>query len=640
MKASRTAAYIQKHRTTKGFREKSLPRHTLSGALALQAMFCYCSAVTAITMLLQPTEPYILAYLSYRSFFIMPLLNFLPIFGACLLLFFLTQNLAASMGVSGYLALAMATVNRVKLLLRGDPLLHWDFSMVAEVLGIAGQVDRRMVPMFLLSLLLFAAVFIAFHKKVRVEPLPGKRRAVCALACAAALLLVNQTAYKSPALNKWLGVYGSFYNQADIHNSKGNLYSFLYNYNAHKNVRPAGYDPGHVLAAMAEEDDASEAILAQAVRPHIIMVMMEAFSDISEQGAFDFSGRRDPLATFKALGQDGIAGSIIVPSRGGGTADTEFDVLTGRVSRYFRTAPYSYRLVTGPTEALPSLLAEAGYASFALHPGHPWFYNRQNVYPNLGFGFSVFEDAFPRHAYMNEYISDAATFDMLLDLLRAHMRDRPGVPLFSFCLTIQNHAAYHNRYLAPGTYLFDANTPLDEEDMNILSNYFAGVIDGDDGLRLLADYLDTLHEPAVIVFFGDHLPALTMELFDQIIPGADAAEGGFVRETRLYRTPFLIWENSRSRETLGIIPRAQALAMPENMTVSSNYLGAYLLELLGLDRLSPFFAHENALRAKFPVLLETLSFLPDGTNASAAPAEDLRMLKLFQDWVYYRSKNE
>ncbi|MCL1795755.1 MAG: sulfatase-like hydrolase/transferase, partial [Clostridia bacterium] len=347
-------------------------------------MFCFCAAVTAITLLLQPIEPFVLAYLSYRSFGVMPLLNFFPIFGVCLFLFYLTRSLAVSTCVPGYTALAMAVVNRMKLLLRGDPLLHWDFTMAAEAIGVAGQVDPRLLPFALMSLLLTAVLVAWIHSKVCVQKIPVIRRVFCALTCAVALFLTNQTVYKSRTLNQWLSVYGSFYNAADIHNSKGNLYSFLYNYNSHKNVQPAGYDPGRVLAAMAEENETAEALLSGVNRPHIVMVMAEAFSDISEREAFNFSGRRNPLETFLALGEDGITGSIVVPSRGGGTADTEFDVLTGRASRYFRTAPYAYRLVTGPTEAIPSLLAKAGYASFALHPGYRWFYNRQNVYSSLG----------------------------------------------------------------------------------------------------------------------------------------------------------------------------------------------------------------------------------------------------------------
>lgn len=604
---------------------------TISFGRSMWIVLCFSAATAYAVIRLAPIEVYILKWLVSKSHFAMPLVNFLPIYACMLLLFLITNNIGVSCGAVSYVAVLMASVNRIKLLLRGDPLFHWDFALVSEALTISEGVNASYIPLLIGCTAAFIALFAFIAVKLKSSRKAPLKRVLQGLVCGLCMALLNATLYSSKAVNDWLPVYGSFYNLADVHNSRGSLYSFLYNMNLHRLSRPDDYAPEAVAAAIEAYtfDDGAES----ADRPHIIMIMGEAFSDLSASGAFDFSAYGDPLEAFNRLSEESIRGSLVVPSRGGGTADTEFDVLTGRPSRLFRAAPYAYRLVVRPVEALPSLLSREGYAAIALHPGFRWFYNRQNAYRYIGFDDAVFEDAFPREAYMDTYISEEATFDKLIEMIDAHIGENPGVPLFSFCVTIQNHGGYYDRYLAEGTVNFDSAVALTEQETNILSNYFAGVADADAQLGRLTDYLETLSEPVLLVYFGDHLPSFSMALYNRVIPGADAEDGSFEQETRLYRVPFLVWQNQTAKETTQISARAQALFMPEDRTISSNYLGAYVLELIGMGRASPYFAYANEMRAKYPVVMETFSF-------SAGGVADTQALSLFRDWAYYRMKNE
>ncbi|MCL1964840.1 MAG: LTA synthase family protein [Firmicutes bacterium] len=599
------------------------------GAYQAAAFLAIFSALVAYAMLaLGARNLPELHDLMRKSHFLMPLFNYLPVLLSALLLFCITGSAAVSASLVGFTGLFMALVNRAKIQLRGDPLIHHDLGLAQEALGIAKGFGIWRLLTAACFFALFAALAVVLCVKVKTRKLSLRPRMAGALGCALAMACGGVTLYRSQAVFDALPVAGSFYNLTNVHASKGNLYCFLYGLLTERAQKPPeGYGKRAVEQAIAllpaQTPNLPEKL------PHIIMVMGEALSALSDSKALSL--RHDPLETFHRLGAAGIEGTLIVPGRGGGTADTEFDVLTARVTRYLRNAPYAYRMIAGPTEALPTVLSGAGYQSFALHPGFRWFYNRQNVYRFLGFNEMVFEDAFPRDAYHGSFISEAATYDAFLRMLESRLQAHPGTPLFGFCLTIQNHAAYLNRFLPEGTYNFTADIPFADTQKNILSNYFEGITEADAQLNRLAEYLESLDDPAVLVCFGDHLPAIDESVYDALIPGVEAPDGSLLKETRLYQTPFLIWPNSAARGTIDI-PSGTAV-MPENMTISSNYLGAYLLELLGMSGLSPFFDYANAVRADFPILLESISYPRDGLPADEAA---LSRLALYRQWVYYR----
>ncbi|MDL2317632.1 LTA synthase family protein [Eubacteriales bacterium OttesenSCG-928-A19] len=605
-------------------------RHYVPLTMAIGLLLVASVPVTYLIFWISPVKMSVFNSLTIWSHGLIPLLNLLPIWLSMILLYFITANLVASIAPVTFVVVLMAIVNRVKLELRGDPLVHWDFALIGEVLGVADGFDWRPATLIVGGVLAFIAlsVFLATH--IRTEAPSTRARALGTFCCALVMVILNATVYSSKTIEKSLPVWGSFYNLSDVHNSKGNLYSFIYNWNASRASVPDGYDPQTTRSAAGAYADSVSTELSEA-RPSLIFIMGEAFSGISESDAVDFSAHKDPLRHFKSLGEAGVSGSIVVPGRGGGTADTEHDVLTARPSRFLRNAPYAYRMLSGPTTAMPSMLSTLGYETLALHPGYAWFYNRQNVYPYLGFDQSVFEDAFEPEAYRDTYISEAATFDMLLELLREHER-ASSAPLMTFCLTIQNHAAYQDRFLPEGTQTFTPTVPMDDRTRNILSNYFAGISEADDELERLTSYLDTLDTSYVLVYFGDHLPSLDESLYDTLIAGEDAPEGSFLHATRLYTIPFIVWQNEAAGKS-GILDMASAReALPENGVISSQYLGAYVLEQLGLDGLSPYWRYLNGLRRTYPVVMEKIAFTPDG---EAVAIEDDEQLRFLRDWVYH-----
>lgn len=599
--------------------------------VACSILFLAVSAALLVYAMLriQPIAWYIVRFLASRSNNIMLWMNLIPVFLLLLLFYFVTNQPIASVSLVGLLLVALSIVNRYKIILRGDPLLHWDLTLFSEAIETMRGLQAHTIQIGLIATLALVGVTWLCCMKWHAVAIEWKARLYCIALTLSVLLLAYDGLYGNKALYTSLPVYGDFYNLTDVFNSRGFLYSFLYTLNTQGNNNVLPKDEKAVALAAADMPKKDIKSFQNEYKPNIIMIMGESFSDLSQSDVFDFSGYTDPLETFSRMSEEGITGRLVVPSRGGGTADTEFDVLTANASRYLRNASYAYRLLVRPTEALPSILREIGYRSFALHPGYQWFYNRQNVYPNIGFSEAVFENDFPADAYLDLYISEKATYDKLIEMLTAYLAEPE--PVFAFCLTIQNHAGYEDRFLPPGTVNFQANIPLSAKEENILSNYFKGITDADEQLKRLMEFLNEREEPFVLVYFGDHLPSLPQELYSRVLPGTDA-QNAMEKDTILYSSPFLIWQNDAAKayEPLDNAKNDTGLLM------SSNYFGAYLLDTLGFQGISAYFDYANELRQSLPVLMEQQCFTTDGESVTDLPPTLLDKLTLYKAWMRHQ----
>jgi len=548
-------------------------------------------------------------------------------------LFFATSDFVLSVSIPSFVFIIASVVNRFKILYRHDPFLPWDLSMSAELFGVIGSFGMALLVTAVLGIVFYIIATIIARIFIRTKKINFKLRALGVVLTAALMYLLNSTVYQNPSINQRLYVHGNIFNQVNTSNSRGFIYNFIYMHNTNRLRRPDDFDHQRVVAQRAIFEQANFEALENGVRPHIIMIMGEAFSDIALQPGFDFTGFRHPLENFVRIRDESISGHIVVPSLGGGTGDTEFDVLTGLNTRYLRGVPYSYMLINNYFEALPSILGQIGYRSIAIHPGHEWFYNRQNVFRFFGFERSIFMDEFPEGSHKGPYISDEAATKKIIQTFNDHRTENPDTPLFSFTVTIQNHGPYRDMYMADTN--FSTHYDISDDAINVLSNYFYGLADADAQIRDLTDFFENIQEPVVVVYFGDHLPAFTRDVYDVFYPDIHE-HGSFEDLSRLFRTPFFIWQNTAARNNLNIDENFANATMPENNIISSPFLGAYLLELLGFNGLSPFMDNVNSLRAEFPVMFETRSFNLNGISSLYLTVEERASLLIYRDWGFYK----
>lgn len=573
-----------------------------------------------------------------RAFYHQPLLialNWFPVIVFTAILYSLIGNLFFSGAVSGGVMAVMSYVNLLKIEGREDPFVPSDILLIREAMNAAGeyQLDLHWEKLLLIAALIAAAIVLGIFIK---SPKPRRWlvRAVCIVLCIALFACAVRFVYTDKKL------YESFkvpyaYNIPSVFNTLGFNYCFWYNYNLYPVDKPDGYSRAEV-----EGWDQTASAAEPEVRPNVIMIMCEAFSDLSAEPMFLYSEDENPLAGFRQVASSdrAVSGHIVVSNYGAGTANTEFDVLTGMQTNMIgEGTTSSFRVVRRPTRSVPSLLKDAGYNTFFMHPGQSWFYNRMSVYNYLGISDQVFVEAFDESDYKGTMISDAAFLDELKRDLDERMAGSDA-PLFTYSVTIQNHQAYGYGKYDEKPDPVPLSVSVSDSAMEQLSVYMEGVRDSSAMLAALTEYLDSLDEPTVLVFFGDHRPNL----------GTACTELGLrynLNETPeetidTYSVPYVIWSNEAYASAVDLPARYAALELPENGRISDNYLGAMVLQLIGYTGQSAFFDELNALRSELPVLREREASycLADGTYTDTLTPELEAAVSRLHKWTYYLLK--
>lgn len=622
-------------------RIKNLTRFkiTLNLLWSLVLIFFLAGLLTMAMFIIQPTGMRDIGANFIDSNLLTPLLNFIPIFSAMLLFFFLFNNVALAAGLVGFTILTLSIMNRQKILLRNDPLFPWDFTIGAEVFAIV-----RNFPVYqfwLAGLFVAACIVVTFTgffmiKSTRIKPL---YRAGLVATTIFIMYSVNSTVYHDAALIRSLPVRGNVFHPVNTFNSRGFVYSFIFAHNTQRLTMPSDFNMAVINEKYADFIPVAYEEKNGLPRPHIIMIMSEAFSEMGMDSRISFEGfDYDPQYYWRQfiVRPETIHGQLVVPNAGGGTGDTEFDVLTALNTRALRGVPYTYMLVVNYFESLTSALNSLGYRSIAMHPGFNWFYNRQNVYRFFGFEHFYYIGYFEYYHFKGPYISEWATMDKLLEIWENHLENYPGVPLFNFTVTIQNHGPYANMYgLTENNFATEMN--FTDHEMNQLTNYFHGMRDQDTELNRLIRYFESSPEPVVLIYFSDHLPGLSANIMQTFYP--DTGEDTLENLTRMHRVPFIIWQNPAAAQITPLTENFNTLPIPDNMIIGSNFLGAYLLELLGFKRLNPLFDFVNELRAVFPVILEDRAFSPEGIPSLEKPDEERTVLITYRDWQFNRVFN-
>ncbi len=355
--------------------------------------------------------------------------------------------------------------------------------------------------------------------------------------------------------------------------------------------RPEGYSDDEARNAMrqhadsyrayaqADEDHLQAAKQFQELKPSIIAVMNESFADLS---VYDGMHAGYPGPQFLKTGfDDALArGTLNVMVHGGGTCNSEFEFLTGNSLAFIGTGKYPYSVYDlSNIDALAMHLSTLGYHTCAIHPNFPSNWNRDKVYPQFGFDEflsiedfgglpNVAEDTQtpnePHYEVFHSGVSDAGTYEMMLKMLEEH-----DEPLFFFDVTMANHGSYDQNNI-PADYqqhyhVADYEGETTDESLN---EYLACIERSDDDLRDLIARLKNLKRPVVLVFFGDHQPAITSEFNDYWYTDEPAD----VHARRAFSSDYVIWAN------YDVAGQAQAGVRDET---SVDMLAAKTLDLIG-----------------------------------------------------------
>ena len=529
-----------------------------------------------------------------------------------LLFFGITGNIHTPVTLVNTLCYVFGMVNHFVMEFRGTPFLPSDLASAKTGLTVAGGYSFLPNNQVVLSTVLFVLILVVAHK-MRAEDMD--RRVVRAVRVGGVLIAVVFCGllYHS----NWFaenGMKPDFFNQTRGYTNRGSLFQFVINTKYLKVQQPKDYSAeeasGIVEDMLPEEPAEGNDKPEEQELPNLICVMNETFSDLQVVG--DFETNEDYMPYFRSLTDNTIRGYVHVPVYGAGTANSEFEFLTGDSLAFLPTGSCAYEsYIKTLHPSLVSSLNALGYRKVAFHPYYGNNWNRDNVYPLLGFdsfsdigtvlgenivdeyradkNFGKYEQAvsekYPdQDVFLRRYVSDSFDYAQLIEMYE-QSKAESNAPFFMFNVTMQNHSGYLYSYSN-----FDQEIRLTGEmegKYPKVDQYLSLIKRSDDALRELIAYYSAVKEPTIICFFGDHQPSVEREFYEELY-GKPLSQLSVEEEENMYMTPFLIWANYDIEEKT-------------IEDISLNYLSALLLDTAQLPKTS-YQQYLSELHKTLPVI--------------------------------------
>ncbi len=433
-------------------------------------------------------------------------------------------------GILGY-------ANYLKMTYRQEPIYPDDLKMIKEF-GLLKDMTGTISFYLLAGMILLVvaggcwAIYRSFKKDKKIQAI----RVITLFTTIFALIYIShfnnpnnllRKAYNKTAL--WIP-----YSQKMNYYNTGFIGGFLYNLKIDPMEKPKGYSEEKIkeitshYQKLADEKNKT----ASEEQPNIIYVMSESFSDPSRLNGVEITG--DPLADYYAVADQTYSGQMLSQNYGGGTANIEFEALTGFSMGLFNaqlTTPYT--MLVPKMNQLPSIvstLKDQNYHTTAIHPYNTSMYKRKDVYEVLGFDEFISENTMTYTDTIedNPYISDASAYQEVMDLLK-----EDDTPQFIHLVTMQTHMPYDGKYQQLE---YTAKTE-DNSGISSLENYLQDISYSSQSLKAFTEELKKLSRRTLVVFWGDHLPGIY----------SDTIQNSNEKHT-LHETQFLMFDSQGELE--------------------------------------------------------------------------------------------
>ena len=313
--------------------------------------------------------------------------------------------------------------------------------------------------------------------------------------------------------------------------------------------------------------------------PNIIFLQLESFFDPKMVDYLEMS--EDPIPVFRKLMKEYTSGYYKVPSVGAGTANTEFESITGMSLHYFGPGEYPYKSILKETtcESAPYILKDLGYSTHAIHNNEANFYGRRSIFPNLGF------DTFTSAEYMPEeddknplgWTRDRVLTEEIIKCLDS-TEDQPD---YVYTISVQGHGSYPEEPELEEPEITVTGSPTEAKN-NQWEYYVNQIREMDDFVKELTDALEEYPEDVVLVMYGDHLPTMDLTVED-------------VKNRYLFQTQYVMWDNFGLEK--------------KDVNLAAYQMAAEVLDRVGIHEGTIFRYHQARRNTKnYQVDLETLQY--------------------------------
>jgi phosphoglycerol transferase MdoB-like AlkP superfamily enzyme len=514
------------------------------------------------------------------------------------LLLVLTRRAWLSFGLAFMAQGAVLAVSAIKMKNLGAPLLPADFRMVGQLKNGGLKLLGGYLPTHPLPYLAIVATIALIVLIARVEPplfarrTHGRRLVVgftlfALLGTLFAGVPAWSTIYNKERLGMqpWSAAANADYN---------GVVTTIMQFRLQDAGKKQNADPAEATRFLADTDSALRGHMAAAAgntrqTPDIVIIQSESFFDPSAIRGLE---NEDFAPNLHRLAEHASTGRLHVPTFGGGTIRTEFEVLTGLSLRYFPSMQFPYlQMHAGVMPGMVRTLRSHGYETIAVHGNDAAFWNRTRAFRSLGFDRFVSQPDFPKGFRRDgEYMADSAMTDEIMSQLKD-----AGPPQFVFAISMEAHGPY-DKSVNVDTQERDAIPVPDgisDEAKLQLRNYIYHMRHADAELGRLAELLKQRERPTLLLFYGDHLPALT-ETYAKL----GFADGGNMLSQTV---PYIL------------IDAHQDGPAPERADLASWMLPGKLMEQAGV--------HDDAYFALTQVVAPRLAILTSAPDAPLPPED-------------------
>lgn len=489
------------------------------------------------------------------------LYNVFLIFASLLIVYLFKRRAVVRIIITVFWVL-LGVINGCVLANRVTPFNFTDLKLVGDLLDMKNSKYLSLAAEIAAIAAIAAIIFFVVLMIVKGPKFAGKvhrvRNGICLVACVISIPFVTKAAINSDILSGYFG------NLAQGYEEYGFVYSFASSVVDTGMQRPENYSE-ETIDEINASVNVGETTADTGDLPNIIFVQLETFIDPYELNFLEYS--EDPIPNFHSLMENYGSGYLTVPVVGAGTANTEFEVLTGMGIQYFGLGEYPYKTILKETscESAASDLKQIGYSTHALHNNGGNFYSRATVFSQMGF------DTFTSKELMNitEYneIESWPTDNILLEETNKILDSTEDQSDFLYTITVQSHGSYptYQVFEDPAIEVTGGET---EEEHYQWEYYINELHEVDQFIGDLVNELNARDEKTILVLYGDHLPTMGLE-------DSDMNNGS------IFQTTYATWNNF-------------GLEM-EDRDLTSYQLMAYITDQLGIHEGTIFTYHQSAL---------------------------------------------
>ncbi|KRL52590.1 hypothetical protein FD35_GL001865 [Furfurilactobacillus rossiae DSM 15814] len=501
------------------------------------------------------------------------------------------------MFVSAFMAIVISA-NLIKITSRDEPILPSDLSEMTAIGSLLKMVGTTTVIVVITGLAFLIAFAIWLEKRypIRAEPVSKNKTITLLVICIISFgstFLWNHDHFVFKGIANLADDSRMFYNQELGAQTNGPIVQFLNNLDVSIMDEPSGYSKAEVQKVVERYRVTANKInktrTTSLKNQTVIMNLSESFSNPNRVPNLRVTP--NPMPYIQRLKKQTTSGIMMSSGYGGGTANMEYQSLTGlAISNFSPTLPTPYTQLVTNLKKAPSITNQFDYSS-AIHPYFGIYYNRISVYKKFGFNkFSYLGSKYPiKHQHRigsSPYLSDETAYANTLDQIRGHQGGQ-----FINVITMQNHYPFNVNHYPNHDFSASGSAYASDASKESIENYSQGLSYTDKAVKQFKNQLDKIKKPIIWVWYGDHLAG--------IYDGDPMAKYGL----QLHQTDYFIYANKYSRQ--------HGLRQKKAKYVGPNDFSAMAMTQANA-KVSPYYALLTKVHQNLPALAMNTS--ADNTN--------------------------